>query len=219
MHEDDVGVAAARHVERLPVPRATTRTLMPLAFSKAGSRWPKRPDCSVEVVEATVMKRSWAWVRPAASRLPGSEGGTEQATGDHGVSSLRKRCAAAVCGGEKKTFGRRLFDDAAAVDENDLGGHALCLAEVVGGHQDARAGSGDLADDAFDLAAAGGVEAGGRLVEDQQFGFQRPGAGQRDALLLAAGEQARRALPRDAAGRRAPARPTRAARSRRRAAP
>jgi hypothetical protein len=50
----------------------------------------------------------------------------------------------------------------------------------------------DLADDAFDLAAAGRVEAGGWLVEDQQFGFQRPGAGQRHALLLTAGEQSRR---------------------------
>ncbi len=39
-----------------PVPTATTCTSMPVAFVKAGSRCLKRPDCSVEVVEATVMK-------------------------------------------------------------------------------------------------------------------------------------------------------------------
>ena len=37
---------------------------------------------------------------------------------------------------------RRLFDDPAAVDENDLVGHAPRLTEVVGGHQDAGAGGG-----------------------------------------------------------------------------
>ena len=35
-----------------PVPWATTRMSMPLAFLKAGSRWPNRPDCSVLVVYA-----------------------------------------------------------------------------------------------------------------------------------------------------------------------
>jgi hypothetical protein len=53
-----------------PVPSATTRTLMPLAFSKAGSRWPKRPDCSVEVVDDTVMKRSWAWLPTGSANAP-----------------------------------------------------------------------------------------------------------------------------------------------------
>ena len=43
-----------------PVPSATTRTLMPVSFSKMGRRKPNRPDCSVDVVEATVMKRSCA---------------------------------------------------------------------------------------------------------------------------------------------------------------
>ena len=36
-------------------PTATTRTRMPVASVKAGSRWPNSPDSSVEVVEATVM--------------------------------------------------------------------------------------------------------------------------------------------------------------------
>jgi hypothetical protein len=52
----------------------------------------------------------------------------------------------------EETGDRRLFDDAAAVDENDFVGHAPRLAEVVGGHQDACAAGGYLADDALDLA-------------------------------------------------------------------
>jgi hypothetical protein len=96
----------------------------------------------------------------------------------------------------EKRGDRGLFDDPAAVDENDFLGDAPGLAEIVGGHQNARAAGGDLADDAFHLAAAGRVEAGGRFVEDQQFGLQRPGACQRDALLFAAGEQPCR-TPRD----------------------
>ena len=38
-----------------PVPSATTRTSMPVFFWKTGSRCLNSPDCSVEVVEATVM--------------------------------------------------------------------------------------------------------------------------------------------------------------------
>ena len=39
-----------------PVPSATTRTWIPVFFSNSGSRCLNSPDCSVEVVEATVMK-------------------------------------------------------------------------------------------------------------------------------------------------------------------
>src|SRR5580704_2556618 len=45
-----------------PVPTATTRTSIPVASRKIGIKWPKRPDSSVEVVEASVMKRSCAKV-------------------------------------------------------------------------------------------------------------------------------------------------------------
>ncbi len=44
-----------------PVPTATTRTSTPLFFVYAGSRCLNRPDCSVEVVEATVMNFGCAW--------------------------------------------------------------------------------------------------------------------------------------------------------------
>ena len=49
-------------------------------------------------------------------------------------------------------------------------------------------------DDGLDLARRAGIEVGGGLVEEQHLGMQRPGARQREALLLAAREHARRPL-------------------------
>src|SRR5690606_16244682 len=45
-----------------PVPSATTFTSMPLACLNCGRMWPKRPDCSVEVVDATTIEGDCAWV-------------------------------------------------------------------------------------------------------------------------------------------------------------
>ena len=41
-----------------PVPTATTLVSTPVACLNAGSRWPNKPDCSVDVVDAMVM--DWA---------------------------------------------------------------------------------------------------------------------------------------------------------------
>ena len=43
-----------------PVPCATTRTSMPVFDLNAGSKCLKRPESSVDVVDATTMKLSWA---------------------------------------------------------------------------------------------------------------------------------------------------------------
>src|SRR5579859_6988926 len=48
-----------------PVPTATTFTAMPLCAAKRGRMKPNRPDCSVEVVEATMMSRCCAAASPA----------------------------------------------------------------------------------------------------------------------------------------------------------
>ena len=71
----------------------------------------------------------------------------------------------------------------------------------------------DLADDALDLGGGAGIEARGGLVEEEDLGPQRPGAREREALLLAAGEHARRRGRRGARGRRARALRERAARA------
>ena len=78
-------------------------------------------------------------------------------------------------------------------EEQDLVAQAPRLAEVVRGHHDLGAGARRIARiDRLDLARRAGIEARGRLVEEQHFRPQRPGARQREALLLAAGQHARR---------------------------
>jgi hypothetical protein len=52
VHEDHVGIAAPRHVQRLAGAQGDHAHLDAAGlFLKAGSRWPNRPDCSVEVVQ------------------------------------------------------------------------------------------------------------------------------------------------------------------------
>ena len=65
-------------------------------------------------------------------------------------------------------------------------------------------------DDLLDRAGGGRIEARRRLVEEQHFGTQRPGARQRHALLLAAREHARRAVGEGCRGRPCAARRRRA---------
>ena len=48
----------------------------------------------------------------------------------------------------------------------------------------------DAQDDPLDLGRDAGIEARGGLVEEEDAGLERPGAGERQALLLAAGEHA-----------------------------
>ena len=78
--------------------------------------------------------------------------------------------------------------------EDDVVGKPTRLAEVMGDHHDPGAACGNVGDDAFDFARGGRVEARGRFVEEQDARRERPGARQRDALLLAAREHACGAL-------------------------
>ena len=68
----------------------------------------------------------------------------------------------------------------------------LRLAEVVRGHHHLDAARADLAHDVLDRLGGGGIEAGGRLVEEQKIGVARERARQRQPLLLAARQPARR---------------------------
>ncbi len=60
-----------------------------------------------------------------------------------------------------------------------------------GDDDEGRAGASELLDDGEHLADQLGIERGGRLVEEQSLGLERQRAGNRDALLLAAGKLAR----------------------------
>ena len=66
-------------------------------------------------------------------------------------------------------------------------------------------------DHGLDLARRAGIEVRRRLVEEQHLRMQRPGARQRQALLLAAGEHARRAMRDMSQADLAPAPPLRSA--------
>src|SRR5207302_1224468 len=63
-------------------------------------------------------------------------------------------------------------DDRPVVDDHDGVGQGVGLVEVLGGEQDGGAVGHEVADHVPHLLAAGGVEAGGRLVEEQH---RRPG--------------------------------------------
>ena len=62
---------------------------------------------------------------------------------------------------------RALGGDPAAVEHGDAVGEPVGLLEVLGREEDRGAGAGERADDAPQLLPAAGVEAGGRLVEEQ----------------------------------------------------
>ena len=72
VHEHDVSVAAPAGVERLPGAYATTFTVMPVFFLNSGSRYSKRPESCVDLVEATMIDLSCAltgeaWISPATA--------------------------------------------------------------------------------------------------------------------------------------------------------
>ena len=65
-----------------PVPTATTRTSIPVLSWNSGSRWPNSPDCSVEVVDWTMMNLSSA--RDGAQRQRQGEQRCQEQAAQHG---------------------------------------------------------------------------------------------------------------------------------------
>ena len=76
----------------------------------------------------------------------------------------------------------------AVVHDGDAVAEALGFVHVVGRKDDGAAVELELVDQIPKLAAGLRVEAGGGLVEEQKIGIADQGAGQREALLLAAGK-------------------------------
>src|SRR5882724_595264 len=191
-----------------PVPLATTRTSMPVFFVNNGSRYSNSPESWVEVVDATTMKRSSASVGAAhnptprsaapspvrnirlnmtSSLLPEWSASPQQFSLDEG-RRLRRQ------GPRKELHRRPLFEQTAAMQEDDLIGKPPRLAEVVCGHDDLRAAQIDGGDDILDGARCRRVQIGRRLVEKEHLRRRRPGAGERQPLLFADRERARRAM-------------------------
>ena len=84
--------------------------------------------------------------------------------------------------------GRAALVHAALVQEADLVGDLAREAHLVGGDDHRQPGLLELGQQREDLADELGVERAGHLVEQHHGGLADEGAGDRDALLLAAGE-------------------------------
>ena len=85
-----------------------------------------------------------------------------------------------------------VFDDTAAMHQDDVAGEPARLAEVVCRHHHLDAARGDVADQILDRFRRGRIEARGRLVEEQDLRILGERACEREPLLLAAGELSRR---------------------------
>ena len=73
------------------------------------------------------------------------------------------------------------LDDAAAMQQHDVAGEPARLAEIVGRHHHLDAARGDGANDVLDRLGGGGIEARGRLVEEQHGRIARQRAGRAPA--------------------------------------
>ena len=82
------------------------------------------------------------------------------------------------------------LDDDVPVGEIDDAVAALGLVHVVGRDQHGEAFAGEVVDHVPELAARLGVDAGGRLVEQEELRLVQDAGGEREALLPAAGELA-----------------------------
>ena len=83
------------------------------------------------------------------------------------------------------------LDHLAVEEEAGVLSHARGLLHVVS-HDDDSVLRLQLEDEVFDLGGGDGIEGGGRLVHQEDFGIDCEGAGDAHALLLAAGERWRR---------------------------
>ena len=75
-----------------------------------------------------------------------------------------------------------------------VAGEPARLAEIMGRHHDLDVALADGADDVLHRLGGGGIEARGRLVEEQHGRVARERARQRQPLLLAAGQPSRGAV-------------------------
>src|SRR5471030_1878650 len=104
---------------------------------------------------------------------------------------LGKDTLAGGHGGEEAALGEELveaalLDDAALVEDEDFV-HGAEGGEAVGDADDG-AVFGEMVDGFLDFGLGLGIEGGGGFVEDEEGGVADEGAGDGDALALAAGE-------------------------------
>ena len=109
----------------------------------------------------------------------------------NGLQDLaEEELGALVLGVGEEVFGGAHFHDLAAVHEDDAVGDLTGEAHLVGDDEHGHAAYGQLLHHVEHLFDHLGVEGGGGLVEEHDFGLHGERAGDGDALLLAAGELA-----------------------------
>ena len=162
-----------------PVPSATTRTLMPVSFSKTRQQVPEQARLLGRRRRRDHDELLLRRCRGSAERERAARGksGTAVRVASHGVL-LRGRPPPRTCAAiAKKARGRRLLDEPAPLQEHDLVGQAPRLAEVVRRHHDRRAAGVDAADDLLD----GARRASGRGSPSARRGTAPPAAAPRRA--------------------------------------
>ncbi len=97
-------------------------------------------------------------------------------------------------GGGAELVGRALGDDLAANDDRDTVGEHLRLVHVVRGQEHGLAEFSQPGDQRPELAPGGRIEAGGRLVEEEQVGIADQSDADVEAAQLSAGEATRARL-------------------------
>src|SRR5579863_255780 len=191
-----------------PVPWATTFTVIPVFALKRGSRYSKRPESWVEVVDATTIERSSARAPIAAPdsataatprtthvrilaagfiQRPSDLELNQKFSGDESFRRLRHRI------GKERLRGAAL-NQLAAVEQQNLPREPSRLSEIVCRHHHLDARLAHRAHDVLDCLGSGRVKACGRLVQEEHCGVARKGTRHREPLLLTARELASRPI-------------------------
>ena len=158
----------------------------------------KSPDCSVEVVDATMMKRCASALGASANARSRQAVRTKRTLQFHGSSPLMNDAASAVDGcAKKRSTGARSARRPALMNRISSPRRRACprlcvvitiLVPLAWIWPTMR----------FDLARRAGIEVCSGLVEEQHLGLERPRAREREFLLLAARKDTRGPLRRSA---------------------
>lgn len=100
-----------------------------------------------------------------------------------------------MLGGGEELGGGGLFDETAFTEDEDLAGHVLNDGEVMGNEEEGEVGLGaEFAEEVEEACLDGDIEGANRFVADEDLRLDGEGAGEEDALALAAAQFGREAV-------------------------
>src|SRR5918996_644849 len=163
-----------------------------------------RPDASVEVVDWTMMNWSWAPAAGASGPNRPRAALATRARTVHRTTSVPPCCRSgsqdqppleegARSGGRgrvEEASGRAVLLERPAMQEHDLLREPPRLADILGDQDGLGARAVGLLDQLLDRQGRGGIEAGSRLIQEQDVRLEAERAPPRQALLLARRQQA-----------------------------